>query len=52
MEPPPVSFLTILEYCAGIAPIFKTSLKCGLIKTDCQCMAKVYLLLKSAPFGK
>ena len=52
MEPPPVSFLAILENCAGISSILKTSLKCGLIKTDCRCMAKVYLLLKSASFGK
>ncbi len=52
MEPPPVSFLAILKNCAGIASILKTSLKCGLIKTDCRCMAKVYLLLKSAPFSK
>ncbi len=52
MEPPPVSFLTIFKNCAGVSSILQTSLKCGLIQTDCQCMAKVHLLVKSAPFGK
>ena len=52
MEPPPVGFLAIFENRAGVSSILETSLKCGLIKTDGRCMAKVHVLVKSAPFGK
>jgi len=52
MEPPPVGFLAIFENRAGVSSILETSLKCRLIKTDGRCMAKVHVLVKSAPFGK
>ena len=52
MKPPPVGFLAIFENRAGVSSILETSLKCGLIKTDGRCMAKVHVLVKSAPFGK